>query len=427
MMTRQPDTGTEATLRGPAGRPAFRVGAAIAFLAAGWWLYAHVPYRIDIDVYRMGGRAWLNDQPLYAATSLFHTRPGINLPFTYPPLAAIFFAPFAWLPLPAASAAITVLTLVLVVVSTGLVLTRLDVCPGRPADRWWLAVGISAVASVALEPLHATFDFGQINVVLMALVIADCAPRRTPWPRGLLLGVAIALKLTPAVFILYFLLRRDVRAAVTSGITFLAATALGFALAWSDSVRYWTTTIHDTDRIGTPTLNTNQNISAALARLGLAAEPRMLIWASCTLLVLAATVWAGRGAMRAGQPMLALIAVALFGLVVSPVSWSHHWVWILPSLLTTGVLAARWRSVALWVITGAGLVLATSYPMLLMPEHHESEAALWRQLVGTSYLWWALAAIVAIGAVCRRRPVSPPRTPAVETTSDSAAPALQSP
>ena len=101
-MTRQPDTGTEATLRGLAGRPAFRVVAAIAFLAAGWWLYAHVPYRIDIDVYRMGGRAWLNDQPLYAATSLFHTRPGINLPFTYPPLAAIFFAPFAWLPLPAA-------------------------------------------------------------------------------------------------------------------------------------------------------------------------------------------------------------------------------------------------------------------------------------------------------------------------------------
>ena len=426
-MTPQPDTGTEATFRRLVGHPVFRVTAAIAFLAAGWWLLAHVPYRIDIDVYRMGGRAWLDDQPLYAATSLFHTRAGINLPFTYPPLAAIFFAPFAWLPLPAAGVAITVLTLVLLVVSVWLALTRLAVCPDRSADRWWLTVAISAVAAVALAPLHATFDFGQINVVLMALVLADCAPVRTRWPRGLLLGVAIALKLTPAVFILYFLLRRDVRAAVTSMLSFLAATALGFALAWADSVQYWTTTIHDTDRIGTPTLNTNQNISAALARLGLAAEPRMLVWAACAALVLGLTVWAGRAAVRAGQPMPALIAVALFGLVVSPVSWSHHWVWILPALLTTGTLAARWHSAGLWVITGVGLVLGTSYPMLLMPEHHEAQAALWRQLIGTSYLWWALATIATIGVSCGRRRVSPPPSPAAGTPVSSDSPVLQSP
>ena len=151
---------------------------------------------------------------------MFHTQIGLDLPFTYPPLAAVVFAPFAWLSLPVASAAITLTTLVLLIVVDG---DRAD-RPGRLAHttvtaepawlrRCWLAAAIVAPAVICLEPIRSNFDFGQINVVLMTLVIADCVPRRTPWPRGLLLGVAIALKLTPAVFLLYFLLRRDARAA----------------------------------------------------------------------------------------------------------------------------------------------------------------------------------------------------------------------
>lgn len=420
MTTRQPDTGANATHRQLIGRRVWQVGAAIAFLAATWWLFTHTSYRIDIDVYRMGGRAWLDGRELYAEGSSFRTQAGIDLPFTYPPLAAIAFAPFAWLPLPAASAAITALTLVLLVVSTRIVLTRLDVLADRPGDRWWLAVGIAAPAAVLLEPLHANFDFGQINVVLMTLVLADCVPRHTRWPRGLLLGLAIALKLTPAVFLVYLLLRRDLRAVRTTVLSLLAATAVGFALAWRDSVQYWTVTLHDTDRIGTTTLNTNQNISAALARLGVGDSPRFLIWAALCLLVLALTVWAGREALRVGQPLLALICVALFGLVVSPVSWSHHWVWALPTLLATGIIGWRWRSVGLGAVTAAGVVLMSSYPLLLMPEHREAQSALWRQLIGASYLWWALAVIVVTGVVCRSRSeISPPQTPAVGTPGPS--------
>ena len=92
--------------------------------------------------------------------------------------------------------------------------------PLIPGPAWlrrgWLAAAIVAPAVVYLEPIRSNFDFGQINVVLMTLVIADCVPRKTPWPRGLLLGLAIALKLTPAVFLLYFLLRRDTRALLTT-------------------------------------------------------------------------------------------------------------------------------------------------------------------------------------------------------------------
>jgi alpha-1,2-mannosyltransferase len=372
---------------------------------AAWRLVGHTPYRIDIDVYRMGGQAWLDGRPLYDHGVEFHTPIGLNLPFTYPPLAAIVFSPFAWLGMPAASVAITLITLALLVVSIMIVLTRLDVwrtaqvVPG-PAwlRRWWLTLLIVAAAAIWLEPIKSNFAFGQINVVLMTLVIADCVPRRTPWPRGLLLGLGMGLKLTPAVFLLYFLLNRDKRAMLTSLASALAATLAGFVLAWHDSWRYWGDTVRDTDRIGAASLNTNQNVAGTLARLGLSDHARFLPWVAACLLVLALTVWAVRRVLRAGEPTLAVICIALFGLVVSPVSWSHHWVWMLPTVVVTAVLAWRRRNAALAAVSAAGVALMYWTPIDLLPKHHEVGAVWWRQFAGVSYLWWALATIVAAGA-----------------------------
>jgi alpha-1,2-mannosyltransferase len=415
----------------------FQLLTVAALAWAGWRLLGHTPYRIDIDVYRMGGRAWLDGRALYADGAMFHTRGGLDLPFTYPPLAAVAFSPFAWLPLNVASVAITLTTLVLLIVATVIVLTRLDVWPQPPEGggttrgwdrvtaepawlrRCWLAIAIVAPSIVYLEPIRANFDFGQINVVLMTLVIADCVPRRTPWPRGMLLGVAIALKLTPAVFLLYFLLRRDTRALLVTAASAVVATLAGFALAWRDSLEYWTDTVRNTDRIGTATLNTNQNIAGALARLGLGEGERFVLWTLACFAVLALTVWAARRVLRAGaepatsdwgQPVLALICVAMFGLVVSPVSWSHHWVWVLPTLLVTTVLAYRLRHPALAAVTAAGIALMVWTPITLMPEHRETTASLWRQLAGGSYVWWAIAVIAVAGTVSARsadRSVSP--------------------
>jgi alpha-1,2-mannosyltransferase len=379
--------------------------ALAALSYAAWRLVGHTPYRIDIDVYRMGGQAWLDGRPLYSDSALFHTPIGLNLPFTYPPLAAIVFCPFAWLGLQTASVTITLITLALMIVSTMIVLTRLDVWGAtrvvpEPAwlRRWWLTTLIVALAAIWLEPIKSNFAFGQINVVLMTLVIADCVPRRTPWPRGLLLGLGIALKLTPAVFLLYFLLCRDRRAVLTSMASFLAATLAGFVLAWRDSWKYWTDTVHNTDRIGAASLNTNQNVAGALARLGLNEHERFLPWVIACLLVLTLMVWATRRVLRAGEPTLAVICIALFGLVVSPVSWSHHWVWMLPTVLVTAVLAWRRRNITLAAVSAAGVALMIWTPIDLLPKHHELGAAWWRQLVGVSYLWWALATIVAAGA-----------------------------
>jgi alpha-1,2-mannosyltransferase len=396
----------------------FQLLTVAAVVWAGWRLLATTPYRIDIDVYRMGGRAWLDGTALYRDGVLFHTEAGLNLPFTYPPLAAAVFSPFAWLSLDAASATITVITFALLLVTTMIVLTRLRVWEQSAAisgpawgRRCWLAAAIVAPAVVYLEPIRSNFEFGQINVVLMTLVIADCVPRKTPWPRGLLLGLAIALKLTPAVFLLYFLLRRDTRALLASVASAILATALGFVVAAHDSWEYWTETVHDTDRIGTATYLTNQNIAGTLARLGLGETPRFVIWLIACFAVLGLTVWAVRRVLRSDdsserrsgdKAVLALICVAMFGLVVSPVSWSHHWVWALPAVLLTAVLGIRYRNVAMSVISAVGVLLMYFAPIHLMTEHKETSAALWRQLLGGSYVWWAVALIAVAGVVTLR-------------------------
>jgi alpha-1,2-mannosyltransferase len=398
---------------------AVQLASVALFGYAAWRVLGHIPYRIDIEVYRMGGQAWLDGRPLYTDAATFHTQVGLDLPFTYPPLAAIAFAPFAWMPFPVASVAITCTTLLLLVVSTVIVLTRLDVW--APSDAWtavtgepaWLrrtvlAMALVAVALINLEPIQANFDFGQINVVLMTLVIADCAPRHTPWPRGILVGLAIALKLTPAVFLLYFVLRRDGRAAVTAVLSFAVASLAGAVLSWRDSWEYWTSTIRHTDRIGSAALNTNQNIAGALARLELGEGTRFLLWTTACFAALALTVWAARRVLRADEPLLALICIALFGLVVSPVSWSHHWVWVLPTLVVTAVLAYRRRNIALGIVTAAGVVLMVWTPIVLMPQHHEAAASWWRQLAGGSYVWWALTVIAVSGLTVTSRWVSPP-------------------
>lgn len=419
--SRPPDPGRRHG--GISGRAVWWIFTLLAIAALGyttWRALGSTPYHIDVDVYRMAAQAWREGRPLYGEDWFQTQIDGTVLPFTYPPIAAVLFAPLTWVSLGTATAALTVLSTLLLVVSITIVLTGLGVRFDRRPDcgpAWWHR-GVVAVAIVAAsiwldaEPIWANFDFGQVNAVLMTLVIADCVPRRTYWPRGALLGVAVALKLTPAVFLLYFLLRRDRRAAVTTVASFLAATMVGFVMAWSDSWQYWTHTVSDTDRIGGASLNTNQNLAGALARLPLDDQVRSVLWLAGCVLVLAAMWWAARRVLAAGEPILALVCVALFGLVVSPVSWSHHWVWMLPAVVVMAVVSYRHRAVVLGVLTVAGVALMMRSPIELLPEHHEAGAAWWRQLAGTSYVWWALAVIIAAGATLRPVPRTSPDQPA---------------
>lgn len=391
--------------------------AALVVLAAlgyaTWWVHGQVPYRIDVDVYRMGAQAWRDGHPLYGDV-LFVT--GVRetpLPFTYPPIAAVLFTPLTWVSLPVATATLTMITTVLLVISTALVLAALGTGtarrpgyrPGRPA---WCRYGVLAGAIVAVaiwlgaEPILSNYEYGQINVVLMTLVIADCLLRRTPWPRGVLLGVAMAVKLTPAVFLLYFLLRRDTRAALWASATFAVAVAAAFLLAPSDSQEYWTNTLFHTNRIGDTAVNTNQNFAGVLARLGVTGGPFTALWVATGLATLALTVWAVRRVLRDDQPTLALMCIALFGLLVSPVSWSHHWVWAVPTIVILAVLGYRRSSPALLGLAVVGLVLLYWAPLRQL-----GDSGLGEQLLGAAYVWWALAVVAVAGLTATVRGGAP--------------------
>lgn len=399
----------------PAATVAARVVIAAAFTVGALYYLVGFPglrdlgfhYRIDLDVYRLGGAVFAAGNPLYADGALPAMFYGQHLPFTYPPLAAVVFAPMSWISLQAAGAVLTVLSLVALVATLVLALASIGVRPRTTLV--WTALAGAAVA-LTLEPVSSTFDYGQVNILLMVFVAADCLMKKTPWPRGVLIGFVAAVKLTPAVFILYFLFRKDFRAAVTTGLSFVLFGAIGFLVARADSWEYWTDTLFDSSRIGGPAYPANQSITGVLARLGLDPSMRTALWLALSLAVLALAAVAMHRAFAAGLPVVALFVNALFGLLVSPVSWSHHWVWVAPLLLVLAVAAYRRRSLAL------GGVVAASWLLFVLAPHWELGVGrwegtgwpLWDQFLVSSYVWWALAVIVAV-VLClgRRRRIGP--------------------
>lgn len=371
-------------------------------------------YRIDLDVYRIGGSVYTHGGDIYS--QLPPTRFLSRLPFTYPPFAAVLFGPMSYLPLAAVSAATTIASLVALFASIVVVLRSL----GFAASTGRSALVATAVfaAALLLEPVSKTLDYGQVNILLMALVLADCLPAKTPWPRGLLIGIVAAFKLTPAVFVLFFLVRKDFRSAGRAAIGFVAATGVGFALAPHASVRYWTETLFDSERIGRPAYPPNQSIVGMLARLG-ADGVRTPIWVVLGLAVLTLTVLAMRRAVADGQPALALAANALAGLLVSPVSWSHHWVWAIPLLLALGASAYRHNDRRLASVAVIGTVLFRLAPHWSLSDGRSSGLGwpLIDQVAASSYLWWGLATLILLAVTPTRTQdrrsggVSWPRSP----------------
>jgi alpha-1,2-mannosyltransferase len=358
-------------------------------------------YRVDLDVYRLGSAALLHGRALYG--TLPPTGDGQSLLFTYPPFAAIVLAPLAVLPYWAACLVLTLLTLGVLALVLVTVLRALGVrCDRR-------RVAALLVAAELLEPVLRTLYAGQIDLLLLALVVLDVLVDTPRWPRGLLIGLAAAVKLTPAVFLLYFLLRRDGRAAATAVVTFLAATALGFLLAGADSVRYWTGALWDTGRVGEPTYAGDQSLLGLLARAGVPADARTAWWLPLVAVVLVLTALGVRRALAAGEPTVALGLNAVGGLLVSPISWTHHWVWAVVVLLGWAELARRTRRRGFAVLAGTGAVLFVAGPQWWWPRGGEVERQwnLAQQLTGNGYVLFGLAVLVtAVLARFSRRDAS---------------------
>jgi len=230
----------------------------------------------------------------------------------------------------------------------------------------------------------------------------DCLAVAPRWPRGCLVGLAAAVKLTPALFLLYSLLRRDYRAASVSAVSFTAATALGFALAPTESVQYWTHDVFDTSRIGNPIYASNESILAVLERAGMRpGTMTTVVWLALSCIVLAV---ACRGMLRsfeAGLPRLALVLNAFAVLLVSPISWSHHWVWAVPALVgLAGAGPFRLRLVA-----GLGAAVFFLAPQWWFPSGGQRELrwTVWQQIVGSSYVIFAVVILLPAAWIALRR------------------------
>ncbi|WP_324190226.1 glycosyltransferase 87 family protein [Nocardia cyriacigeorgica] len=382
-------------MRWLAGAIALFVIYAIIAPIVHWW-----DGYIDLQVYRNGARVWLDDGDLYGPMPEVF---GIGLPFTYPPLAALFFAPLALMPLGLAEIVVLATSVLSLGITLWLVLSRI-----RPElDRMTVLAAVIAAVAVAgfFEPVRQTYSFGQINLVLMAAVALDCLVRKPFWPRGMLIGIAVSVKLIPAGYLLYFLLRKDWKAAGTLIASAIGAVGLGFLIFPSDSVEYWFHTLADTGRIGPPYYAGNQSLKGLAFRLGVSDSLATVIWISLSLVAIGlAALWMRR-LIEAGASVAALMVNAAAILLVSPVSWSHHWVWVAPALLVTADAIARGRRNPLLI----GAVTAMTVMFLIGPHWllpHEADRELdwswWQQILGSGYVITTFAVFVV--AVLTYRP-----------------------
>ncbi|NLG55893.1 MAG: DUF2029 domain-containing protein [Rhodococcus sp.] len=358
-----------------------------------------VKYRIDLDVYRLGGTLFRDGITLYG--SMPPTAIGTYLPFTYPPLSAALFSPLSYVSLNSAIVIVTAISIGALAATVVVTLRSLGY-ESRTTVLWGTLGVLALVFAVEFEPVQSTLNYGQINMILMALVTVDVLAKN-PWlPRGTLIGIAAAIKLTPAVFVLYFLVRKDFRAAVMSGVGFLVATAIGYLVASADSVKYWTTVLPDSNRIGNPGYPANQSVTGMLTRLGVAEEVRSSVWLALSIAAAALVAFAMWRALRADQPALALSLNAILGLLASPVSWSHHWVWAVPLMVTLAALSYQCFRVARAASIAAAAVVVSGLFLMWLAPHWRLGQGRWNgknwplldQFFAASYVWWALAAVV---------------------------------
>jgi alpha-1,2-mannosyltransferase len=382
---------------------------------------------LDLEVYRLGARTWLHHGALYGKPPAVAADKG--LPFTYPPTAALMMTPLAVVPLWLAELMATAASLACLGLTIGLVLSRV-----RPDLDLRTTVTLTTIIVVALsltEPVRLTLWFGQVNLVLMAAVTLDCLTVKPRWPRGLLVGIAVVTtKLTPAAFLLYFVIRRDWKAASTAAATATAIALSGFLFFPRESHQYWFHTVTDTSRIGSPEYVGNQSIKGMIFRLGLPHSTSIAVWLGVSVAVLCAGAVlmrrllklenvSARGTDSLGPTrqvtslsVTALLVNAAILLLVSPVSWTHHWVWVGPALVT----AVAWTIVQpspTRIATVAGFAILFLIGPGLVPNGNYRELSWywWQHIPGNAYVL-AAAGLFALGLIRMRPPPATSQRPA---------------
>lgn len=406
---------------------------------------------VDMIVYRAEGAAVTSGGDLYGMRVTEW-----NLPATYPPFAAMVFVPTGWVPVGPLRVLVTLGNLGMLALAAHLSfhLTGWPRRPLRPAG-----VVLATGLGVWLEPVFTTLRYGQVNLLLLTLVLWDLTRPDRARTRGVAIGLAAGIKLTPGLFTVYLLVTGRVRAAFVSGLAFLGTVLLGWILLPEASDGFWTRYLYDSSRVGKTGIVDNQSLRGLVARLLHRADPGLAAVVAVgvvALLGMAAAAYAARSGP--GLPRAQAwggVGCAVTGLLVSPISWTHHWVWCLPLLVLLAAEASReaarpassrayeagsreaagWgaryaprTAAARWprllhrlrwrLLLAAGVLAFASYCMWLVPHQGDRDLhlPLWEQLPAgvypvTGLVWLGLTAVY----VRRRRAAGGPAArPAAE-------------
>jgi alpha-1,2-mannosyltransferase len=320
---------------------------------------------VDLDVYVRGAAAVAAHEPLYSVS--VH-----GLPFTYSPFAAVLFMPLQLFGVVGARWALTVASIGCYVLVVVVCARRLRMNPPNAA--------LVGLAGLTVEPFLRNILLGQINLVLLALIVVDCfvVPPRY---RGMLIGIATGVKLVPGAFVLFLVLKRDWAAAGRAVAAFFVTIGVGAAFAPRDSLLFWSGGFIKLSRFGSAAIigGDNQSLNAALMRLTHDLTPPFLLVLLLSLSAMALGLVAAKRQIDLGNEVNALVCIAIASLLASPISWTHHWVWVVPALLV--LVQARQPVVA----SAVGLVFVVG-PMWLARRG---------QLVELRHTWWEAAVCVS--------------------------------
>ncbi|WP_432544115.1 glycosyltransferase 87 family protein [Kineococcus sp. SYSU DK002] len=359
--------------------------------------YPDDQWQVDLEVYREAGRSLLLGRPVYQ----FETEVPQLLPFTYPTFSAVLSIPLALMPWAVAGWVWTAFQLCLLWVVVGLAFGPLLARAGRFAG---LAQGLVAAACVWISPVGENIRFGQVNAVLVTLCLLDLVKGSeglrvgrftVRWPRGSLIGVAVAVKLTPGVFLVHLAVTRQWRELRNAVAAAVAVTVATFLVAPEGSLEFWTSALLNSDRLGPNAGSSNQSLRGFVLRLYLSDGATVLVWGVLAAAAAVAGFALARALHRRGDLVGEVAACGLVALLVSPVSWLHHYLWgvvVLGALVGDArvrarVVAAVVGLVLLWVAWpwwGANLLAERSVPVVVA------------RAVQNGNLWWACASVVVL-------------------------------
>lgn len=365
-------------------------------VALGAWAYGLFDGMIDLRVYRMGGSVLLDRASLYDAQL-----PGSGLPFTYPPFAAIAMVPLAAVPWGVALVLWTTISVLCIALlwRAALPADAWTLVPDRWRDRRIAVLAALTAGSLLLEPVWQTIQFGQINLLLTAMILLDLVrPTDARW-RGFWVGVTIGVKLTPLPFLAFLLITKQWRAFRNALLGLAATMAIGFAVVPNQSWEYWTVVIRNANRVGGLAYTANQSFMGFLSRLGDEASWVEPVWFLLSAIFGLLVLWLARRYWLADERVTAISVMALAVLYASPVSWSHHWVWIIPLGISLMRAVGREWGTRTALITGIlwyGLFMLRSIWWVPFRDDRELSWTFWQSIPGNSHLILGMLAFLTL-------------------------------